>query len=67
MVDYVKLIGDLKQQIETLNCRFGVILDGMERVFEDSEAMAIHLRQLRAFGKSLRGYKALNDEVHLIE
>jgi hypothetical protein len=53
-------LADLKQRVEALERRFGVIFDGMEQVFEDSEAMAIHLRQLRALGKSLRGYRAIN-------
>ena len=61
-INYHELIGDLKERVEALERKFDYLLDGIQKVLDDGETMAIHLQHLRQMGRWMKGRKAIELE-----
>jgi len=59
-INYHELIGDLEERIATLERKLNYLLDGVQKVLEDGETMAIHLRHLRQMGQWMKGKNVLD-------
>jgi hypothetical protein len=61
-INYHELVGDLKGRVRVLERKFEFLLDGIQKVLEDGEAMTVHIAHLRKMGKWMKKRDALDME-----